>query len=138
LQPLPTLSRFDWPPYLVRDAYVKDARKRKDWTGIRDLLLPQIEAARLLEATNKHVTYVLKVDGKIQEDVEAGDFWRSTLEPLVEALLWLGDTGQADELVRDRFGKHPWAGLPARAAGLALRCNQLSLSAQWASLGGGR
>lgn len=139
LTPLPTNSPMNWPPYPVRDAYVKDARKRKDWTGIRDLLLPQIEINRLWEAAQDQKTeYVLRKDGKIQENTETGDYWRGTLEPLVEALLWLGDAGQADDLVRDRFGKHPWSGLPTRAAGLALRCNQPNLAAQWRALGGGK
>ncbi len=139
LVPLPTESPMAWPPYPVRDAYVKDARKRKDWTGIRDLLLPQIEINRMWEAAQDQKTeYVLRKDGKIQENTETGDYWRGTLEPLVEALLWLGDAGQADDLVRDRFGKHPWSGLPTRAAGLALRCNQPNLAAQWRALGSGK
>jgi hypothetical protein len=138
LQPLPTLSRGSWPPYAVRDAYVKDARKRKDWSGIRDLLLPQIERSRLWEASSTRVSSVLKVNGKLQEEPETGDYWRTTLEPLVEALLWLGDPGQADELVREQFGKHPWAGLPRRAAALALRCHQPNLASQWGALESGR
>ncbi len=80
----------------------------------------------------------MRKDGKIQEVPETGDNWRSTLEPLVEALLWLGDAGQADDLVRERFGKHPWSGLPMRASGLALRCNQPGLAAQWGALGSGK
>jgi len=139
LVPLPTDSPMAWPPYPVRNAYVKDARKRKDWTGIKDLLLPQIEVNRLWEAALEQKTeYVVRKDGKIQENTETGDYWRGTLEPLVEALLWLGDVGQADDLVRDRFGRHPWSGLPARAAGLALRCNQPNLAAQWRALGSGK
>ena len=139
LMPVPTNHLLAWPPDSVRDAYVKDARKRKDWTGIKDLLLPQIEINRLSEAAQDQKTEnVLRKDGQIQENTETGDYWRSTLEPLVEALLWLGDSGQADDLVRDRFGKHPWSGLPTRAAGLALRCNQPNLAAQWRALGGGK
>ncbi len=139
LVPMPTNRPLAWPPDSVRDAYVKDARKRKDWTGIRDLLLPQIEINRLWEAAQDQKTeYVLRKDGQIQESSETGDYWRSTLEPLVEALLWLGDAGQADDLVRDRYSKHPWSGLPTRAAGLALRCHQPNLAAQWRALGSGK
>lgn len=139
LVPLPTNSTGAWPPFSVRDAYVKDARIRKDWTGIRDLLLPQIEISRLWEAAQEQKTdWVMRKDGKIQETVETGDHWRDVLEPLVEALIWLGDASQADGLVRERFSKHPWSGLPARAAGVALRCNQPNLAAQWGALGGGR
>lgn len=139
LVPLPTNSAMAWPPFAVRDAYVKDARQRKDWLGIRDFLLPQIEISRLWEAAQgQKMEYVMRKDGKVQENTETGDYWRGTLEPLVEALLWLGDAGQADDLVRDRYGKHPWSGLPTRASALALRCNQPGLAAQWGALGSGK
>jgi hypothetical protein len=138
LVPLPNLPSNQWPPYLVRDAYVKDARKRKDWVGIRDLLLPQVESMRLGEEARGPFSIAYKMDGKVQEFPETGDFWRTTLEPLAEALLRLGDMGQADELVRDRFAKHPWAGLPKRAEALAQRCGQSGLAAAWAALGSGK
>lgn len=138
LVPLPTLSPTAWPPFAVREAYVKDARKRKDWLGIKDLLLPQIEFTRLWEAAKGQTTFLLKTDGKVQEEPETGDYWRSTLEPLVEALLHLGETAQADGLVRDYWTKHPWAGLPGRAASLATRCGQPNFAVQWAALGAGR
>jgi hypothetical protein len=102
-------------------------------------LLPQIEINRLWEAAQGQKTeYVLRKDGKIQENTETGDYWRGTLEPLVEALIRLGDSGQADELVRDRFSKHPWSGLPKRAEALALRCGQPGLAAQWGALAAGK
>lgn len=138
LVPLPTYSPLAWPPYPVRDAYVKDARQRKDWMAIRDLLLPQIESNKLWEAAQGKTEFVFKKDGKIQEVTETGDYWRGTLEPLVEALVRLGDTGLADDLVRSRFSEHPWAGLPKRAETLALRCGQPHLAAQWGALGQGR
>lgn len=139
LVPIPANYPGAWPPRSVRDAYVKDARKRRDWTGIRDLLLPEIEIARLQEAAQEQKTeWVLKRDGKLQEDPETGDHWRDTLEPLVEALLHLGDLGSADDLVRDRYAKHPWSGLPGRASALAQRCGQPGLAARWGALGGGK
>lgn len=139
LVPMPTNYAGAWPPHTVRDAYVKDARKRRDWTDIRDLLLPEIEMTRLREAAqNQTFEWVMRKDGKIVEDPETGDHWRDTLEPLAEALLHLGDLGQADDLVRDRFAKHPWAGLPERASALAQRCGQPGLAARWAALGRGR
>lgn len=139
LVPMPANYAGAWPPHTVRDAYVKDARKRRDWMGIRDLLLPDIEMARLQEAAqNQNTEWVLRKDGKLVEDPETGDHWRSTLEPLTEALLRLGDLGQADDLVRDRFSKHPWSGLPGRASALAQRCGQPGLAAQWGALGRGK
>jgi len=139
LVPMPTNYAWAWPPQTVRDAYVKDARKRRDWTGIRDLLLPEIELARLQEAAvDQKSEWVLRRDGKVLEDPETGDHWRGTLEPLVEALLHLGDMGLADDLVRERYAKHPWSGLPGRASALAQRSGQPGLAARWGALGGGK
>ncbi len=56
LVPMPTNRPLAWPPHEVRDAYVKDARKRKDWTGIKDLLLPALELGRLYEASQEQKT----------------------------------------------------------------------------------
>jgi hypothetical protein len=138
LLPSPTLPPSAWPPEAVREAYVKDARKRRDWQGLRDLLLPQVERAQLLEAAWGPATVRLEINGRVQEDTETGDTWRATLEPLVEALLHLGETGLADSLVRDAWARHPWSGLPGRAAALAARCGQPNFAAQWAALAAGR
>lgn len=139
LVPMPANYAGAWPPPTVREAYVKDARKRRDWTAIRDLLLPEIEMARLREATQDQKSeWVQRTDGKVREDPETGDHWRDTLEPLTEALLRLGDLGLADDLVRDRYAKHPWSGLPGRASALAQRCGQPGLAARWGALGAGK
>jgi len=136
LTPLPTTLPLNWPPMVVRDAYIKDARERKDWQGIKDLLLPLWERGELNRATqgNPSTTWVQQVDGKIQAPVETGDNWRGFTEPLAEALLRLGETHLADRIVTASFEQHPWTGLPKRAQQLALRCNQPGLAAQWGAL----
>ncbi len=138
LVPSPTLPPSAWPPGAVREAYVKDARKRKDWQGLKDLLLPEVERAQWAEAAWGPTSFRVEINGKMQEDTETGDTWRGTLEPLVEALLHLGETGLADSLVRDAWTRHPWSGLPGRAAALATRCGQPNLADQWAGLASGR
>ena len=135
LTPLPTISATQWPPFMVRDAYVKDARGRNDWQGIKDLLLPQWEREELRRAVNdNNYLVVQQVDGKLLEPAETGSDWRGFTEPLTEALLRLGETHLADRIVLASFAKHPWAGLPKRAQQLALRCNQPGLAVQWGAL----
>ncbi|MBL0312626.1 MAG: hypothetical protein IPP78_07925 [Holophagaceae bacterium] len=134
LTPLPTISATQWPPYMVRDAYIKDARGRNDWQGIKDLLLPQWEIQELWKPLRVDSKWVQQVDGKIQAPVETGSDWRGFTEPLAEALLRLGETHLADRIVTASFTQHPWTGLPKRAQQLALRCNQPSLAAQWGAL----
>ena len=134
LTPLPTISASQWPPYMVRDAYVKDARARQDWQGIKDLLLPQWEMQELWRPIQGNSKWVQQVDGKVQESSETGSTWRGFTEPLAEALLRLGETILADRVVNASFTQHPWALLPKRAQQLALRCNQPALAAQWGAL----
>lgn len=134
LTPLPTTTPLQWPPWAVRDEYVKDCKKRKDWQAIKDLLLPAWENEQNWETVNGNITFLTKVDGKIQEDTETGDGWRSNMGPLTEALLNLGESNKADAIVRAYFAKHPWAGLPKRAHDLALRCGQPGLAVQWGAL----
>lgn len=134
LIPLPTTSPFNWPPMNVREAYVKDARARNDWQGIKDFLLPQWEMQELWRPLQGDTKWVQQVDGKIQAPIETGNDWRGFTEPLAEALLRLGETHLADRIVTTSFAQHPWTGLSKRAQQLALRCNQPGLAAQWGAL----
>lgn len=134
LTPLPTTPPELWPPWAVRDAYVKECLKRKDWQAIKDLLLPAWENEQNWEVVNGNFTFITKVDGKVQENPETGEGWRSQMGPLTEALLKLGESHRADAIIRAYFIKHPWAGLPKKAHDLALRCGQPGLAAQWGAL----
>jgi hypothetical protein len=134
LTPLPTTTKEEWPPHTVRIAWVQEARDRRNWAEIRDLLLPRWENSQLQQALRGNAAYVLKINGREQERSESGSEWRETLEPLVEALLHLGETGRADEIVRGYFTQHPWEALPKHAQQVALRCAQPGLSAQWGAL----
>ncbi|MBL0210576.1 MAG: hypothetical protein IPQ13_06630 [Holophagaceae bacterium] len=108
---------------MVRDAYVKDARARNDWQGIKDLLLPQWEMQELWRPLEGNSKWVQQVDGKIQESVETGSDWRGFTEPLAEALLRLGETHLADRIVTSSFNARQRPG-----------CNQPGLAAQWGAL----
>ena len=66
LTPLPTTPPEQWPPWAVRDEYVKDCKQRKDWQAIKDLLLPPWENEQNWNVVSGNLTFITKVDGKIR------------------------------------------------------------------------
>lgn len=118
LQPLPGTGPGEWPPMMVQTEYVKDARARKDWASIRDLLEPRWEWMRSREFGQGFM----------------GNLWSQTLSPLVEALVSLGEVEAADQLVNDAMANVAGAGLPGQARDLATRLNRPDLAARWGAL----
>ncbi|WLT32904.1 hypothetical protein [Geothrix sp. PMB-07] len=118
VQPLPGTSPGDWPPSMALSEFVKDARARKDWPAIREVM-----EARW-------------------EDVRAGEYrwgggemiWNRMISPLMEALVSLGDVGAADQLMNEVMGMEAWSGLSAQARDLATRLNRPDLAARWGAL----
>lgn len=137
LVPSPLQDPGSWPPEEVKDRYLKDAQARRDWQATRDLLMPIWERRKISRSETKG-RYRYVEDGKIGSDPWASSSWRQHEEPLVEALLMLGELNLADQLVRFSWANNPWEGLPAKASALARRCNQPSLAATWAALAGDR
>ncbi len=137
LSPGPMTSPEEWPPYSVRLEYVKDCRKRKDWAAMKDLLLPQWENELLLKSRER-IRYALIQDGKEIQTPWAASQWREFREPLVEALLRLGETLKADEIVRAILAETPTGDLATKASALATRCGQPALAANWAALQPGK
>ncbi|MBI1753619.1 MAG: hypothetical protein HY014_08680 [Acidobacteria bacterium] len=118
LQPLPGTSPGDWPPAMALNEFVKDARARKDWQAIREVM-----EARW-------------------EEVRSGEYrwgggeviWSRMVSPLLEALVSMGDVGAADQLMNEVVGLETWSGLPAQAKDLATRLNRPDLAARWGAL----
>lgn len=137
LSPSPLQDPDGWPPEAVKSRYLKDAKARQDWQAIRDLLLPEWERQRVWESQIKG-SYQYVEDGKVKANPWEASTWRERTEPLVEALLRLGESTLADKVVRSALAKNPWDGLTAKASALALRCNQPALAAAWAALSSDR
>lgn len=118
LQPLPGTAPGEWPPMMVLNEFVKDAKVRRDWGAIRETLEPR------------------------WEDMRTGDYrwgggdalWNRILSPLVEALVSLGDVGAADQLLSEAAAFDRGAGLAGNARDLALRLNRPDLAARWGAL----
>jgi hypothetical protein len=118
LQPLPGTGPGEWPPMMVQTEYVKDARARRDWASIRDLLEPRWEWMRSREFGQGFM----------------GNLWGQTLSPLLEALVSLGEVEAADQVVNDAMANVAWSGLPGQARDLATRLNRPDLAARWGAL----
>ncbi len=137
LTPEPLNAPDQWPPFAVRNEYLRDCRKRKDWAAVKDLLLPQWENERLWKG-RETVRYVALKDGKELPDSWDSSKWRDTTEPLVEALLRLGDTAKADEIVRIVISESLVRDLASKASALAATCGQPALALNWAALQPGK
>jgi len=117
IQPLPGSGSGEWPPTMVLGEFVKDAKARKDWPAIRELLEARWEA--------------MKADGF---DWTGPGSWNLVLAPLVEALVTLGDVGAADLLLGEVAATSGWSGLPGQARDLANRLKRPDLAARWGAL----
>jgi hypothetical protein len=118
LQPLPGTAAGDWPPMMVLNEFVKDAKARHDWFAIRETLEPR------------------------WEDIRAGEYrwgggdalWNRILSPLVEAMVSLGDVGAADQLLGEATAFDRFPGLGGNARDLATRLNRPDLAVRWGAL----
>lgn len=137
LTPNPLSSPERWPPHSVRQEYVKDCRRRKDWAAIRDILLPQWESELLWKSREK-TRYAMVQDGKEVPSPWSASEWRESREPLVEALLRLGETLKADEIVRALVADSLSGDLASRASALATKCGHPALAVNWAQLQPGK
>ena len=60
--------------------------------------------------------------------------WSRILQPLVEALISLGDAGAADQVVLQAMETLRWEGVAAQARDLAQRLNRSDLALRWGAL----
>ena len=113
------------------ESYLKDARARKDWASIRDLLEPRMANLRLSETKTK---FLFVREGKDPVDWSSKNTWDTLVGPLLEAYLRLGDTTSADQLVNDAVGLLGYGDMAGMAAKLAQRCGQANLATRWQGL----
>lgn len=117
-----------FPPDNVVQAYVKEAKARKDWQAIRDLMLPHWERTREQEIL------FLSNEGEGSTHSAERTQWENSVEPLIEALLRLGDAGTADRVVQEALGMIHSKSIGTWAAQVATRCGQPSYAQRWAAL----
>lgn len=117
MQPLPGTTPGEWPPILVLSEFVKDARAKKNWPAIRE---------------------VLEARWDFMKSGEGGwigpGLWNMVISPLLEALVSLGDVGAADQVLGEFAAREAWEGLPGQARNLATRLNRPDLAARWGAV----
>ncbi len=122
LEPLPGTAPEDWPPAAVLEAFVRDAKKRGDWRSIREAMEPRWEEWR------RDARRSAMGPGPGER------IWSRVLQPLVEALLFLGDAGTADQVVLQALESLRWDGVAGQARDLAHRLNRQDLAVRWGGL----
>ncbi|HJW43726.1 MAG TPA: hypothetical protein VJ463_04695 [Geothrix sp.] len=118
LQPLPGTGPAEWPPMMVQSEFIKDARARRDWAAIRELLEPRWEGMKTGEFGQGFM----------------GNLWAQTLSPLLEALVAMGAAESADQVLNEALSMGGSANLPGQARDLATRLNRPDLAARWGAL----
>ena len=101
---------------------MRDAKKRGDWRAIREAMEPRWEEWRR--------------DGRraAMGQGPGERIWSRILQPLVEALISLGDAGAADQVVLQAMETLRWEGVAAQARDLAQRLNRSDLALRWGAL----
>ena len=122
LEPLPGTAPEDWPPAAVLEAFVRDAKKRGDWRAIREAMEPRWEEWR------RDARRAAMGSGPGER------IWNRVLQPLLEALIRLGDAGTADQVVAQAIDSLRWEGVAALARDLAQRLNRSDLAVRWGAL----
>ena len=117
LQPLPGTMPGEWPPVVALTTFIKDARARRDWIAIREVL----------EARWEH----LKTS---TEALNGESWWGLLLSPLLESLVSLGEVGAADLLINEAVATEGSSGLPGKARDLATRLKRPDLATRWGAL----
>lgn len=123
----PPEVRVAWPPEPALTPLVANAKKRRDWNEVRDLLGDYRSDFLKRSASRKHL---LKVDPTFLTGMPID--WDGRMGPLVEALIQLGENAAVLEVV-EALKEGPEAGtLVARAASLARACGRQDLATRWA------
>lgn len=124
----PVPGETEFVPESVLTGYIQDARGRGDWASVVDLLGPRWE----LKKEDGYRVIAIDEEG-LKVDALKGQ-WESLLKPLVESHLRLGNTQDADRIVREVMVWMPSKGLPGWASALATSCGQTALASQWATM----
>jgi hypothetical protein len=117
LQPLPGTMPGEWPPMMALTTFIKDAKARRDWIAIREVL----------EARWEHL--------KTSTDSLNGEgWWDLLLSPLLESLISLWEVGAADLLMNEAVATEGSSELPGKARDLATRLKRPDLATRWGAL----
>ena len=131
-------------PRFVRNKLLEEAKATGNWPYIAENLWSQHEA----EKANPPITrptisgigndeLVRDMIGRMMENSWTQK-WDSLYEPLLEALLYMNDTGRADSIVntmQEWLTKGQWGvNQMQKAIGLANRCNKPDVAKRWTDL----
>ena len=111
---LPLGSGLDWPPSVISERMVEEARSTGNWQKIVDLKWPEWNDIRF--ALDKFAPYNMVYDIKPEElAAQRQLYWKRDIFPLLEACLNCKEHGKANEIYSD-ISMRPTFEREARAA----------------------
>lgn len=133
LVPPPGLSPQAWPPPHVRRTALLEARRQKAWPTVAALALDHWD--NLQDLAEGQAAYRKQAPkGRALPDLpnwlHEGE-WSGLAEPLLEAFLREGRTGEAERLMQAWGDLEGWKGAWAAATALAEQTGHSSLAAAW-------
>jgi hypothetical protein len=126
LVPSPLTPPGAWPPPSIRAAYLSDCRANRRWRDLVEMAEPAWK--RLQEAARD------ERDRFSQAGYLSAGLWDDLCDPLLEGLLRLNRTQDAEALLKDWLALSNWRGAVTRAQMIALECGQDSLVETWSEL----
>jgi hypothetical protein len=146
LVPLPGNGFANWPSE-VRQKLLEEARANKRWDFIVDGLWSQYDKDKPADisiirrdasaaGSNAQSSRANELARQAMETIFANQ-WNSLFEPLLEALIQMGDVGRADAIMNDlheRAKKGQWSeSQTQKAVSLAGKCGRQDVAQRWAS-----
>jgi hypothetical protein len=139
LSRLPESGFSSWPN-AVRNKLIEEARAEKKWDYVAECLWGEYKE----EEATPRITFAFASNTPVPDrmkqmrDEMQGRQWDTLFDPLLEALIQMGDIGRADEVMntlREWHENGHWSETQLRKAiALANRCNRSDIARRWSAL----
>jgi hypothetical protein len=135
LAPMPDTTPGTWPPYEVKLVLIQESRQSGNWRDLRDLLWdPWMQVSQALTTVTtmrQRVNFFVGGEQGMFVSRALESQWQQLMDPLIEALLRMGDIAGADSIVTQIRESTGWESVSSLAAAIAIRCEMPQVAARW-------